>query len=94
MEQEILAENMLSTKNITRYCTLLPSAFALILLSLLTNCNNTPTLKKADDRVETSLYYALRRIEGTAPFEGISEERWVQYLDEGSPLASQLVSLF
>lgn len=88
MEQEILAENMLSTKNITRYCTLLPSAFALILLSLLTNCSNTPTLKKADDRVETSLYYALRRI------EGISEERWVQYLDEGSPLASQLVSLF
>ncbi|MEO0508601.1 MAG: DUF3574 domain-containing protein [Verrucomicrobiota bacterium] len=37
---------------------------------------------EANQWMETSLYFGLRRVGGNAPFKGITEERWVQFLDE------------
>ncbi|MEM8868480.1 MAG: DUF3574 domain-containing protein [Verrucomicrobiota bacterium] len=37
---------------------------------------------EAAEWMETSLYFGLRRVGGNAPFAGITEARWTQFLDE------------
>ncbi|MEM1223048.1 MAG: DUF3574 domain-containing protein [Verrucomicrobiota bacterium] len=65
-------------------------ALAAVMIATFAGCTTTAPESSTDTRfeaetdqwIETSLYFGLRRVGGSAPFTGITEERWVQFLDE------------